>query len=306
MPMHSLTAAAPAKVNLTLRVVGTRPDGFHEIESLVALTDLCDTLSVTSRTGGRLSLTCDAPGIPTDESNLVLKAAAALRNATRTTAGADIVLQKKIPAGAGLGGGSSNAATALRLLNDLWQTGQSPAQLATIGAALGSDVPLFFHGPLCVIRGRGERVERLAQDLSAWLVLVLPPVHCATPRVYAVWDQASTHPARPPLTEVLSAIEAVSSESTPAAADRAMEWLFNDLETPALTIAPELARLRDAIHAATGKHVRVTGSGAGMFRLFVGRPAAEDFAGAAHAATNARVEVCRLFPPGWHALATDG
>lgn len=276
--MHTLTADAPAKINLTLRVDGTRPDGFHDIESLVARVDLCDTITVRPRDDGAVTLTCDMPGIPTDASNLVLKAAAALRTATGTTAGAHIELDKRIPAGAGLGGGSSNAATTLRLLNDLWQTGQSTDQLATLGATLGSDVPLFLSTPICVIRGRGERVEPIGLHGAAWVALVLPPVHCSTPAVYAAWDAQPTHPSRPMLEEVVSAVSALAAEQTDAAAERVMQACFNDLETAALTIAPELARLRDEIVDVTSRPVQVTGSGAGMFRVFADGPTAEAFA----------------------------
>jgi len=116
MSMNTLSAPSPAKINLTLRVVGKRADGFHEIESLVARVELCDTISVTRHEDGCFALDCDDPTLPGDGSNLVLRAARTLAEAAGVNRGADIVLRKRIPAGAGLGGGSSNAATTLMLL----------------------------------------------------------------------------------------------------------------------------------------------------------------------------------------------
>ncbi|MGD8451332.1 MAG: hypothetical protein PVJ57_05885 [Phycisphaerae bacterium] len=155
--MPPLTRSSPAKINLTLRVVGLRPDGFHEIESLVARVSLHDTITAHPAPDGRRTLSCDDPSLPTDRGNLALRAADELARATGSDFGVHLELAKRIPAGAGLGGGSSNAATTLALLNDLWSLGV--ADLARIGAALGSDVPLFFHSPLCILRGRGDQIE---------------------------------------------------------------------------------------------------------------------------------------------------
>ena len=136
--MDTLTRQSPAKINLTLRVVGKRDDGFHEIESLIARIDLCDTVHVSPRDDGRLTLECDEPSIPADESNLALKAAAILRDKAAAPQGAHMSLKKRIPAGAGLGGGSSNAAATLMLLNEFWNLGLPNSKLATIGTEIGS------------------------------------------------------------------------------------------------------------------------------------------------------------------------
>lgn len=188
--MSTLTCHCPAKLNLFLAVTGRRADGFHELVSVVSTVDFGDTLTVEPRADGVLTLACDAPGVPTDGDNLVLKAAHAFRAATGWQGGAHFTLTKRIPAGAGLGGGSSDAATALSALNRLAGEPLSDAALAEVAAAVGSDCSLFLHrGPL-IMRGRGERIESLpepaAQRLRGQRVLILkPPFGVNTAWAYA-------------------------------------------------------------------------------------------------------------------------
>lgn len=267
--MQTLTRPSPAKLNLTLRVIGVRPDRFHELESLVAQINLCDTVSVAAHEDGCYALDCDEPTLPCDGSNLVLRAARALNQAAGTNRGVHIGLKKRIPAGAGLGGGSSNAATTLTLLNELWNVGLGKADLGRLAAELGSDVPLFCCSPLCVIRGRGEQVDELGAPPALWAALVLPVIHCSTAAVYAAWDQLRQRPPRPTLAEVLAARDSAS---------RLMELLFNDLEAAAFRVVPSLAELAAQIADATGQPVRLTGSGSALFRLFDDPQAAARFA----------------------------
>lgn len=258
--MNSLSQPAPAKINLTLRVLGRRPDGFHQLESLVARLELADTLTVGLRGDGRLTLACDHPDAPRDQANLVLQGAERLRAALGTPLpGADIVLHKRIPVGSGLGGGSSNAATALSLLNQLWQAGLSDEQLARLGAKVGSDVPLFFHTPLCIVRGRGERVTDTRRRLDAWVALVIPPIRCSTPKVYAAWDRLPTPPPRPAPAEVLEHL---------ANADEMMKRCFNDLEPAAFAVCPDLGQLARRLTELASGPVRLTGSGSAFFRCY--------------------------------------
>lgn len=280
----TLTRPSPAKINLTLRVLGTRPDGFHEIESLVALVDLCDELSVTPQEDGRYAFHCDDPTLPADGSNLVLQAARVLARDAGTNHGADFVLRKRIPAGAGLGGGSSNAALTLQMLNDAWRLGYSPARLAALGAQVGSDVPLFLSGPLCVVRGRGENAEPLPTRLSAWCVLLLPPIHCATPAVYRAFDRLPPPPVRPSLDEVLPAL---------ADPERLMTLLWNDLEPAAFEVAPALGDLAVRASELARGPVRLTGSGAALFRLFGEETAARQFQDAATGHLELRAHMVR-------------
>lgn len=283
--METLLHNAPAKINLTLRVTGVRPDGFHELESLVAQINLCDTVSVASHEDGCYGLTCDDPTLPSDGSNLVLRAAKALNAAAGTNHGTQIDLRKRIPAGSGLGGGSSDAATTLALLNDLWQTRFERGQLAALGAELGSDVPLFLHTPLCILRGRGEQIEDLGSPPALWLGLVLPEIQCATPAVYATCDRLGPPPPRPPLAEVLAARTSATA---------LMDLSFNDLEPAAFQVAPELGTLAAEIAAVTGQAVRLTGSGAALFRLFDDPRAAAKFALAVGTETGTRTDVVAL------------
>jgi 4-diphosphocytidyl-2-C-methyl-D-erythritol kinase len=267
--MSTLTASSPGKINLTLRVIGTRPGGFHEIESLVTRVDLCDEVSVRTQDDGTYSLDCDDPALPRDGSNLVLQAARALARAADLNRGVHIKLTKRIPAGSGLGGGSSNAATTLRLLHKLWGLGFDDAKLTQIGAELGSDVPLFLHGPLVVLRSRGEQAEDVPQRLNAWATLLLPDLHCATPAVYAAWDRMTARPEWPSLAEILAKL------SSP---EHLTDLLFNDLEPAAFAVVPALRELARRAAEIAGGAVRMTGAGAALFRLFGDESSAHRFA----------------------------
>jgi 4-diphosphocytidyl-2-C-methyl-D-erythritol kinase len=284
--MSSLVRESPAKINLTLRVVGRRPDGYHDIESLVAQVDLCDTVGVSPREDRRFLVDCDEPSIPCDHSNLAWRAARALADETGERRGATISLRKRIPSGAGLGGGSSNAATTLKLLNAHWGLRLSHPELACIGARLGSDVPLFCHGPLCVIRGRGEHVEELRQRVAKWVALLLPRLHSATPVVYAAWDRLESRSAPCGLEQVITGLSAPAADVMPQ--------LHNDLEAAAFAVLPELRTLAEHAAAATGLGVRMTGSGSTLYRLFDQEAPARAFAEAVTAASHVRTVVAPL------------
>ena len=146
-------------------------------------------------------------------------------------------------------------------------------------------MPLFFHTPVCVIRGRGEQIDDVPQPLSAWAVLILPNLHCSTPAVYAAWDRLPEHPQQHALSEVLAAA------TSPA---RLTALLFNDLEPAAFQVEPRLRDLAEKVHIATGLPARMTGSGAALFRLFDERATAEQFAAAASGALGVRTATARL------------
>lgn len=263
--MHPLSRLSPAKINLTLRVTGVRGDGFHEIESLVALVSLYDTVTVARREDNRRALHCNDPRVPRDQRNLALRAASELAAECGLAHGFDLRLQKRIPLGAGLGGGSSNAATTLLLLNELWRLGLNPERLAQIGARVGSDVPLFLHGPASIIRGRGEQVEPVNLPLAGCVLLLLPDLHSATAEVYRAWDSLPVHAPRPDLADVLS------KAGRPAEFAR---LLFNDLEEAALRINPELARMAAEFRRVLPYPVHMTGSGATFFCVLASAEAA--------------------------------
>ena len=178
---------APAKINLSLRVLGKRSDGFHEIESLIvplSSADLGDTLFFEPAENYRLL--CDAPGVPLDETNLITMAVRKFEQSLGRSCHWEITLEKKIPHGAGLGGGSSDAATTLLALNELEEGGFSNRQLAEMGASFGSDVPFFIYQQACTVKGRGELVEPVdGLDVSGQALLLLKPTFgVSTPDAY--------------------------------------------------------------------------------------------------------------------------
>jgi 4-diphosphocytidyl-2-C-methyl-D-erythritol kinase len=253
-----VTVDAPAKVNLTLRVVGRRPDGYHDLESVVAGVALCDRLRFEAGEG--LFLTCDDPAIPSGDDNLVLKAARLLREFCGVDQGARIYLRKHVPAGRGFGGGSSDAAAALAGLNALWQCGKSSAELACLGARLGSDVPLFFTSPVVVMRGRGERVEPVAARPHWYAALVWPAFGNPTADVYAAYDrQPMSADGRPGATEILKFMEGPACEAAP--------FLVNDLEPAARSLRSDGLSVRTLLERAGAAAVGMTGSGSAYFAL---------------------------------------
>lgn len=291
-----LRAVAPAKLNLTLRVGRRRADGFHELESLVTQIDLADELTLTPDPNPVLAGAYYGHDFARDEVNLVARSAnellahiggfdalAARRGPADSAPGARFELHKHIPVGAGLGGGSSDAAAVLKLLNQHWRLELATDTLAAIGARVGSDVPLFLYESPCVIRGRGERVEPLATAITGFSVLILPRLHCSTRDVYAAFDALAPPVAREAV---------VSAEGGRAAA--LMPSLFNDLEPAAFSICPELARIHGAAERTAGGPVRMSGSGSTLYRLVDERGAADLLAARWRAALGERAVVAEL------------
>jgi 4-diphosphocytidyl-2-C-methyl-D-erythritol kinase len=164
---------APAKINLVLEVLGRRDDGYHEIRSLAQTISLCDDISFKS--ADAIFLKCSEPSLQTLD-NLVIKAAELLRGVSGCRTGARIKLEKRVPWGVGLGGGSSDAAATLLALNRLWKLKLKSSDLVSLAARLGSDVPFFIHGGAALIQGRGEKVSPLADTVPGWFVLLIPPL----------------------------------------------------------------------------------------------------------------------------------
>ncbi len=188
MSLRTLTLPSPAKVNLWLRVLGKRPDGFHQVDTRMCPVTLADEVRLTVKPAGAPVLTCSDPSVPSDESNLALKALRAFERATGSQWPCEIHLEKRIPHGAGLGGGSSNAAAVLRALDDLAGHPLAAEQLHAIAAALGSDVPFFLHGCVCDASGRGETLVPVpAFPWELPLVLIKPPFGISTPWAYQHW-----------------------------------------------------------------------------------------------------------------------
>jgi len=247
---------APAKINLNLVVGPLGSDGFHPVDSLVAKVTLYDSMEIRTRSDGRVVLDCVGADCGPPEKNLVTRAAKLLADG-RDVCGADIKLNKATPPGAGLGGGSSDAAAALRGLNELWSLGYDRAALSGLAAQLGSDVSLFLGPPSARMTGRGERIEPLdVCDFTA--VLVLTGLVCSTAEVYGAYDRLGAAESEQIDTSLLS--------SGPPSAWRDM--LGNDLAAAAMSVCPELSALRDRVQSAVDVPVHVTGSGSAMFMLF--------------------------------------
>jgi 4-diphosphocytidyl-2-C-methyl-D-erythritol kinase len=185
---------APAKINLSFKILGRRADGFHEIETLMAPVSLFDSLRVTLGSGSCIDFSCDDPSLPTGDDNLVVKAARLFLNEAQVDAGVAIELQKRIPHGAGLGGGSSDAASALLALNRLLGTGLPSARLAEIAAQIGSDVPFFVYESAATCSGRGELVVPTPLAAKVRLLLLKPAFGVPTPWAYSRWRDSRELP----------------------------------------------------------------------------------------------------------------
>lgn len=265
----AVTLAAPAKVNLFLRVLHRRGDGYHELETLFQAVDLCDRVTV-ARAGAGVALEVDGPDLGPLEENLAHQAAEAFlhRVGARGGEGVRIRLEKRIPAGAGLGGGSSDAAAVLRCMNALWGSGEGggeplPAQgLAALGAELGSDVPFFLGGTtLALGRGRGEILLPLGPLPPAHLVLVLPPAHVATGPAYGAL--AHSRERQPP-----PAREAWDPASLAGGWDALAGVAVNDFETVVPGRHPAVGASLQALREAGGAPVLLSGSGGACFGRF--------------------------------------
>ncbi len=250
---------APAKINLSLRVLGRRADGFHDLESLICPVSVFDTLDVTRRAAGGLEFVCDDATLPSGDDNLVVRAARLFCAARGVDLHARIALTKRIPHGAGLGGGSSDAATTLLALDRLFETQLSCDALAAMAADLGSDVPFFIYQSAAVIRGRGERVEPVAFLHALPLLLIKPPFGVPTPWAYSRWKEAREIP------------------DVPYAA-QAFPWgeLVNDLERP---VFEKYIFLADVKHWLLAQPETVgalmSGSGATVFAVLRSKEDAE-------------------------------
>ncbi|MCG3175327.1 MAG: 4-diphosphocytidyl-2-C-methyl-D-erythritol kinase [Candidatus Omnitrophica bacterium] len=252
---------APAKVNLYLRVIRRRPDGYHELDTLFERVGLYDKL--TFRHAPALTLRCSDPSLPTDERNLALKAALALKRHSGYGAGASIRLVKRIPHAAGLGGGSSDAAAVLLGLDRLWRLGYGVRKLSRIGLEVGSDVPFFVAGvPFAVGRGRGERLRPVpAGGVRLWHVLVKPPFGISTREAYQGLDPVSLTPYRADAKMLLRSAKLGEWE-------RLAGFLRNDLEVSLNKRVTEIAKIKAAL-VEQGAHASLlSGSGSTVFGVY--------------------------------------
>lgn len=261
---------APAKVNLFLEVLSRRPDGYHDLASLMVAVGLFDTLVLTDSASGDLRLSTTDPTLTVGPENLVYRAAALLRERTGCRRGASMRLIKRIPLAAGLAGGSSDAAAALTGLNRLWRLGLRREELARLGAELGSDVAFFFSGPAAWCTGRGEIVRPLALGRPLWFVVVKPPVGLSTAQVF----RGVTVPAAP-----VSGDEACRAAGA-GDVERLGRCLHNRLQPVAEAACPEVARLSGFLAGLRPAGSLMSGSGTSVFALCRDRTEAGRVAGA--------------------------
>jgi 4-diphosphocytidyl-2-C-methyl-D-erythritol kinase len=250
--INSLTCPAPAKLNLFLHVTGRRADGYHLLQTLFRFIDLSDTLYFTLRDDGEVRRVNALEGVPAEQ-DLCVRAARLLQQESNCTLGVDIQLEKRIPMGGGLGGGSSDAATTLLALNKLWHLGLSRERLMKLGLSLGADVPVFIFGENAFAEGVGEQLQAFPLP-AAWYVVLFPPVHVPTAQIFS-------HPelTRDSNSITIRALPIGQSLSTVA-------WLGNDLQAIACKLYPEVAKYL----AILGKYApaMMTGSGACVFAEF--------------------------------------
>lgn len=248
---------APAKVNLHLEVLARRPDGYHEIASLMVTVNLHDTLVFQEGPGPEIRLDCDHPGLESGPGNLVSRAGILLQGQTGCRHGANIRLVKRIPLAAGLAGGSSDAAATLAGLNRLWRLGLKQKELARLGAELGSDVAFFFQPPAAWCTGRGEQVQPLDLGRPLWLVLVCPGQGLSTAEVY----RNLTVPEKPHTGEAIR--EAFAAGEVEAIG----RHLHNRLQPVAEQLCPELSRWREQLRHLQPAGCLMSGSGTTLFAL---------------------------------------
>lgn len=259
-----LTVAAPAKLNLFLHVTGRRDDGYHLLESLMVLLDFGDSLTLEARDDGRIARGHPFPGVA-EADDLTLRAARLLKQECGIAAGVTVSIDKRIPMGAGMGGGSSDAASVLLGLNRMWGAGLSRAALMRLGLQLGADVPLFVHGTNALMRGIGEQLTTVTVPRIAF-VIEMPPAHTSTRDIYAAPDLV---------------------RDTPASKARvfALDHGHNDLQPVAVRRAPAIGtalRALDAVDFTSAGRLalgaaRMTGSGSAVFRIVDhGFPASAD------------------------------
>jgi 4-diphosphocytidyl-2-C-methyl-D-erythritol kinase len=248
---------APAKVNLFLEITGRRPDGYHTLASIMQTVSLYDRLTITPRQSG-ITLRCNNPSLPVDERNLVVKAALRLQETLGTTAGAAITLEKNIPMGAGLGGGSSDAAAVLNGLLKLWKRRLPQEQLVTLAAGLGADVPFFLSGGTALARGIGDRLTPLPTVRPTALVLVYPGFGVATAGVYKQVRFPLTKPKK------INKIKHLLEQKAPA--QIWAPYLYNRLEDIVLPQQEKIRELKDQV-ASYGCPALMSGSGSTVFGI---------------------------------------
>jgi 4-diphosphocytidyl-2-C-methyl-D-erythritol kinase len=258
-----ITVFAPAKINLILRILDRRPDGFHNLWSIMQTVALDDEVQIRLCPDRQdIQLRCDATHLAADQSNLVYRAAAEVLARAQQSIGLEIDLRKRIPMGAGLGGGSSDAAATIIGLNRLLQLEWSPTQMADVGQSLGSDVPFFLFAPSAFVAGRGETVRSVVVEGARWVVLVNPGFGVNTKWAYQ--ELAATRTAVAPLSLVQRELDRQSRVSW----DQLIDAAENDFEAPVFAAHGKLREIKKILQAHGAEIALLSGSGATVFGVF--------------------------------------
>jgi 4-diphosphocytidyl-2-C-methyl-D-erythritol kinase len=259
--MSTITLLSPAKVNLVLEVLGKRPDGYHDIRSLMQPVDLFDEVTIETTEGEGIEIKSSGIEIPEDESNLAWKAADLFLKESRLGTGVSISIKKKIPPGSGLGGGSSNAAAVLTGLSRITDT-LSEETLFAISPRLGADVAFFLRSVASVAEGIGERITVIKDFPLLYYVILCPNLHVSTVDVYTKWDELNRGaPGDKSPSDIYEAVERFKGAGGNLS-------LRNDLEEPAFALYPEIKAYKEILSSLGAKNVLMTGSGSAVFAAF--------------------------------------
>lgn len=254
-----ITVKAHAKINWSLNILALRDDGYHELDMLMQSLELCDELSFENARW--LTLNVDNRRLPNGERNLIIRAANALNEYMGTRHGARIQLKKRIPARAGLGGGSADCAAALLALNRLWNLRLPLRTLLDVGRKLGADVPFCLTGGLARVGGIGEKLSTVAGAPSIPLALVTPGGGLSTPGVFKAWDEGGYAIAPADMDALADCLVRGDLEA-------AQDLSINALEPPAIRLMPEIGRIMEVFRRMDARFVRMTGSGSTVFAAF--------------------------------------
>jgi len=261
---QSLSLPSFAKINWSLRILGKRPDNFHEVKTTLQTISLHDRLNFALSNDREIALSCNDPEIPTDERNLIVRAAGALQERYAITNGARVQLEKNIPAQAGLGGGSSNAAVALLGLAHLWRIDAGANDLIAIAESLGADVPFFLYGGPMLATGKGTTLSSLSESGIHHLIVIAPSVSVSTQDAYTSLQAAA-------LTSDTSEF-ILSSSQNAVHSGGLLPWMradfANDFESVIFDIHPEIRRAKDLLLGAGALAALMTGSGSSVFGVF--------------------------------------
>jgi len=266
--INKLTLKSYAKVNLYLEVLSKRKDGYHDISTIFERIGLADKVTLKNRKDGLTVIFCSDPAVPKDFSNLCWKAAESLRRRSGLKKGLDIRIEKRIPVGAGLGGGSSNAAAVLTGLNRLWKLKIPEEKLARLGGGIGSDVPFFIYNtPFAEGRERGNVIRPLnkLKGLRFWHILVVPKIHVSTPLIYKKWDDFCG--LTTPVLGVKLLIPAISKKGFRPQ----RSTFFNGLEVVTERLYPEVRRIKEKLLSLGVSPVLMSGSGPAVFGIVPSR-----------------------------------